>query len=99
HYASRWNFENYNIIEFDTLYSEGQEWEIFSAYYTNIHDYYIQTDFSSDEEYVQFINHLQSKSLHSSNIELSEDDIILTLSTCTALSNDSRFAVHARLIK
>jgi sortase B len=97
-YQSKWNFDNKSIIEFDTLYAD-QKWKIFSAYTTDSHFDYIKTDFSTNEEYLAFLKTIQAKSIHSTSIELTEADTILTLSTCSAASNDARFVVHAKLIK
>lgn len=97
-YESRWQFDNYRSIELDTLY-ESYEWEIFSVYITDTSLDYIQTEFSTTEDYLEFLQLLQEKSMHESDIELSEDDILLTLSTCSYAFDDARLAVHARLVR
>jgi sortase B len=97
-YQSKWNFDNKSIIEFDTLYAD-EKWQIFSAYTTDSHFDYIKTDFRTNEEYLAFLKTIQAKSIHSTSIVLTEADTILTLSTCSAASNDARFVVHAKLIK
>ncbi len=97
YYESRWNFENKNIIEFETLYGS-TKWKIFSAYLTDTDFYYIETNFETDEVYLSFLETLKEKSLHASGVSLSADDRILTLSTCSYSFNDARFVVHAKLI-
>jgi len=94
-YESRWNFENKAVIEFDTLYADGR-WAIFSAYTTSSSFDYIRTEFASDEDYEQFLATIQAKSLHASDIEVSAEDTILTLSTCSSAFEDARFVVHAK---
>jgi sortase B len=42
---------------------------------------------------------LKAKSIHKSDVELTGDDTILTLSTCSFAFDDARFVVHAKLIK
>lgn len=96
-YESRWYMEQHPVIEFDTLY-ENAKWEIFSAYYTDIRHDYLKTEFNDAEQYKSFINDLKSRSLHKSDVEISEKDVILTLSTCSAASDQARFVVHAKLI-
>lgn len=91
-------FNNNRIIRFDTLY-EDHEWEIFSAYVTGTDFYYIETSFPSDTEWLAFIEKLQEKSLYKTNVKLNEDDVVLTLSTCSYEFDNARFVVHARLIK
>ncbi|RKP58071.1 SrtB family sortase [Cohnella endophytica] len=97
HYESRWFFENHSTIEFDTLY-DNLKWQVFSAYFTNASDDYLQTEFDSDEQYEAFLLSLQKKSLHKTDMTLSATDTILTLSTCSNTHDDARFVVHARLI-
>lgn len=93
------DFFNANrIIRFDTLY-EDYEWEIFSAYVTNTDFYYIQTAFSGDEEWLNFLNTIQQKSNFKTDVQLSADDVVLTLSTCSYEFDNARFVIHARLIK
>jgi sortase B len=97
-YESRWYFENHSMIEFDTIYQNGK-WQIFSAYFTDENYDYIRTEFSGAEDYKAFLDDIKGRSLHSNNVGINENDIILTLSTCGNSSDVSRFAVHAKLIK
>jgi sortase B len=96
-YESRWFLEQHPIIEFDTLYGN-EKWEIFSVQFTDTDYDYIKTDFIDDEHFRSYIDDLQKKSLHKSKIELSDKDVVLTLSTCSSSSDQARFAVHAKLI-
>ncbi len=76
--------------------SEVTVWRIFSAYDTTTDNYYIQTYFASDEEYLQFLRTAQSNSLYSTDIVLTSQDDILTLSTCFKnFVDNGRFVVHA----
>jgi len=90
-------FYNNRVFRFDTLY-EDYEWEIFSAYVTDTDFYYIQTDFADDAEWLSFLQTVQQKSMFKTDTELSADDVVLTLSTCTYEFDDARFVIHARLI-
>lgn len=98
HYESRWYLEQNPVIEFDTLY-ENRKWEIFAVNKTDIHRNYIRTDFINDDDFLEFITDLKKTSIHQTDIQLREDDVILTLSTCSSVSDEARFVVHARLIK
>lgn len=91
-------FNEHRIIRFDTLY-EDHEWEIFSAYITDTHFYYIDTAFKDDADWLTFLQTVQGKSLFPTDTVLSADDVVLTLSTCTYEFDDARFVIHARLIK
>lgn len=91
-------FDSNSTFTFSTLYDE-TEWEIFSAYVTSTDFYYIVTDFRSNRDYAEFLQTLQDKSMIESNVVLSPDDQIITLSTCTYEFNDARFVVHAKKIQ
>lgn len=97
-YESRWNFENKPIIEFDTLYGD-EEWEIFSAYKTDTSFDYIRTEFDSDEDFQAYLDGVKAKSLHESDVEVTAQDRILTLSTCYHGLKDGRFVIHAKLLR
>ena len=72
-------------------------YEVFSVYYIDPEVYYLQTSFYNDETYKEFLDTLVSRSLYNFNVELSTDDQIITLSTCTE-DNKNRKAMHARRI-
>jgi sortase B len=97
-YAEDEIFNSSRMIRFDTLYMD-HEWEVFSAYVTSTDFYYIETSFDNDEEWLEFINELQNKSLYQTDVTLNANDVVLTLSTCSYEFNGARFVVHARLIK
>ncbi len=85
-----------NLITYSDLYTEGK-WEVFAAYTTPVTDDYLKTNFDTKEEFQEFIKTVRDRSIFASDIEIGDDDKILTLSTCA--SNDSRFVVHAVLKK
>ena len=62
-------------------------------------DNYIQTKFDNANEYKEFLDRIKNKSIYENEIELSEDDKIITLSTCSFEFNDARLVVHGKLIK
>lgn len=85
------------VIEFRTM--DGIfVYKIFSVYVTDKYYPYIRTDFTSDEEWLQFLSDINERSIHKTEIEFKPDDKIITLSTCTNF-NDRRFAVHAILVE
>lgn len=87
--------ENPKIL-FETL-NKSYQVEVFSIYRTTTDFNYIRTDFSSDEDYVDFLNTLQEKSLYQTKSELTSDSTILTLSTCdySLDPDEGRLVVHA----
>ena len=92
------SFYNKNsLITFDTIYEEAQ-WEVFSAYVQSNRFNYFKMDFESRDEYFQYIKALQRESIYETDVELSPDDVILTLSTCVYDFEDARMVVHARRV-
>lgn len=93
-------YERHKTFTFDTIY-ESYEAEIFAVYNTTTDFYYIQTDFTSDEEFSTLLQEIESRSLIESNVEVGPEDKILTLSTCDYKldKQKGRFVVHAKLTK
>ncbi len=89
--------KNNNVFKIK-LINNTYTYEIFSAYVTDTSFYYIMTNFRSDESFVSYINQLKNKSYFNSDIILSEDDKVLTLSTCSYEFDNARFVIHARMI-
>ena len=76
---------------------ENTLWQIFSVYKIKTESYYITTDFNNDNEYLEFLNKVKSRSIYDFNTKIDSNDKILTLSTC--YSDTERTVVHAKLIK
>lgn len=72
-------------------------WQVFSIYHIPTTNDYIQTEFSSNDEFLELANKLKNRSIHNFNTTLNKEDKILTLSTC--YGNDEKLVVHAKLIK
>lgn len=72
--------------------------EVFSIYNTTADYNYIRTQFYGDSDFLQFVNKCDSLSLFHKDVEFTEDDMLLTLSTCTTQRDDKRWAIHAKLI-
>jgi len=88
------NEENY-IIDLTTE-KEEQKYQVFSVYKIENEDYYIDTEFKKNE-FEKFANKLKDRSIKDFKIEVTEDDSILTLSTC-ANNNKYRIVLHAKKI-
>ena len=77
---------------------EGEElYQVFSIYNIKRELYYTTNNFTSDDEYVEFLNELESRSIVDFNVDLDKDDSILTLSTC-ADHNVYRNVLHAKKV-
>lgn len=88
------NEENY-IIDFITE-NEHQKYQVFSVYKIENEDYYIDTEFK-ENEFKKFVVTLKNRSIKDFGVEITEEDSILTLSTC-ADNNKYRVVLHAKRI-
>lgn len=87
------NKDNYFI----TLVNENKTttYQVFSTYSISVEDYYIQTEFKNNDEYLKFLKKLTSRSVYNYHVDLNSDDHILTLSTCTG-NGKKRMVLHAK---
>lgn len=83
-----------NLITYSDINKE-MKWEVFAAYTVPVTDDYLETNFSTDEDFNNFIKMIRSRSVISSDLEIKNTDKILTLSTCADIN--TRFVVHAVL--
>ena len=76
-------------------------YEPFSAHESNAYDNYFETDFVSDEDFINFCEQMQFISLFQTDHAFDKNSQIITLSTCASDSSnkDDRFAVHAVLTR
>lgn len=94
--ASWYNNSNNQIITFNTP-TKNMKWQIFSLYQINETEDYLKNEFESDEEYLDFLKLITSRSKKNFNVPLDANSKILTLSTC--FSHTTRHVVHAVLIE
>lgn len=95
-YPAWYQNKSNHVIRISTP-SVNMSYQIFSVYKIEEENYYIQTDFTSDEAYLEFLNTIKERSKYDFNVELSVSDKIITLSTCA--NDKERYVVHAKLIK
>ena len=92
------------VFSFDTVLEEGS-WKIFSVFLVNTRAEhgevfeYQRTSFSGDDDFLDHIGQLKSRSLVDTGIELNADDQLLLLSTCSYEHKDFRTVVAARRIR
>lgn len=97
-YKQKSFYEAHSTIELATA-EKDYTFDIFSAYITDTKFYYIQTEFENTQEYQSYIDSVKQKSKYDTNINLSTNDTILTLSTCDYSIGNGRFVVQAKLRK
>lgn len=94
------NEPNKNIIEIIDTTNNIYYYEIFSYYAIESEEYYITTNFNSDNEYLDFLNNIKARSYKNFQVNLSSTDKIITLSTCNGSgATTKRTVIHARLIE
>lgn len=91
-------FAEENIINIISKYGEILKYKVFSVYVSDNSTDYLQTKFNSQNEYEIFINKIKEKSIIENKTEVTLNDKILTLSTCSDDFYNARTVVHAKLI-
>lgn len=89
------NSNNY-IVKLSTLY-ENSLWQVFSIYKIRTTNDYIQTDFSTDDSFLTFLDKISSRSIYDFQTTVNKDDKVLTLSTC--FNEEEKIVLHAKLIE
>ena len=91
-----YNNEENKYITFVTE-NDYQTYQVFSVYQIKTEDYYIKTEFKSNE-FTEFIDTITKRSKKYFGINVSKEDTILTLSTC-ANNNKYRVVLHSVRVK
>lgn len=96
----------YPIVEFNTIYEHNQKYIIFGAFVStvyheqdngNLFQYNNYLNFDDTEcQFSEWINEIQKRNWYDSDIELTENDQYLTLSTCTNEAKDLRWVIMAK---
>ena len=96
-FTDKWfnNSNHYIIVKTETMQ---HVYEVFSSYYIDPEVYYLQTNFYNDDDYQQFLNTIKGRSINNYNLDVTVNDKIITLSTCTD-DNTGRKVIHAKMIK
>lgn len=72
--------------------------EVFSGYICNYDSDTYTLSFPSEDDYVNFVNKMKSQSDFSCDVEVTGDDRIITLSTCTYEYDNARYVVQGKLV-
>jgi len=89
--------------EHDTIIFEGIEestkWQIFSVYIYSPEDQFFEYEFEDEQQYTAYLDKIMKKSRYDTDVEVTENDQLLTLVTCTYEVTDARFIIHAKRIQ
>ena len=90
------NNEDNHKIYLSTKYGNTL-WQVFSVYHLPNTNDYLATEFNDNEEFKNFIKLIKNRSIYNFNINVTENDKIITLSTC--YRTDERMVMHAKLLE
>ena len=76
---------------------EEYQYIVFSVYKIEKEEYYLTTNFDKENSFADYIKRAKTRSIKDFNIEVSNKDSLLTLSTC-ADSNKLRVVMHSKKI-
>lgn len=71
-------------------------YEVFSTYIIPKETYYLKVNFNNTPSYIEFLQTLKERSYFDYPVNLDENDLILTLTTC--YKENQRLVLHAKLI-
>ncbi|MDD4112192.1 MAG: class B sortase [Herbinix sp.] len=109
HYLLEYNnldfLKEHPIISFDTIYDEAL-WKVFSVYITpgnnDRDDFFpfVKSNFASNRDFMEYIYQIRVRSLfYMDDIDINDDDQILTLSTCSYELSNYRTIIVARKVR
>lgn len=93
------DFLNRNPIIYYGTDKHDYYWKVFAVFITDTNLNYIQTDFTSNREFMDTIQLMRRQSMYGATVDVRPTDRILTFSTCTYEFKGARFVVQARLIR
>jgi sortase B len=96
-YKQAETFQKAPVVYLDGLTGE-TVWIIFAAYVTEPDWGYVEPN-PSRAAFADMLDEIKARSWFITDVDVNEDDRILTLSTCDYTYEDMRFAVHARLLR
>ncbi len=93
-------FENNDTIALE-LNGSRTTWEIYSAYVVNLdqEEYYLYTIFKDREKYLDFLEKSKKRTLIKKDIEITEDDTVISLVTCNFWYDNARVILHGKLVE
>ena len=92
---SNWlNDKNKHLI-YTSTENQNSIWQIFSIYIIPTTDDYLTINFENN--FSDFTKKITNRSIYNFNVSLSDNDKILTLSTC--YNKDKKLVLHAKLVK
>lgn len=104
-YKNKSYWEQHPQLRFDTL-TEIRTYDIIAAFYTEIRydaereglfEYYKYIGDVTDERFEEYVKGVASSAMYDTDIAVTMDDKLITLSTCSYHSDEGRFVLVAKL--
>lgn len=92
-----WYSNSSNLIINFSIKGVNYKYQIFSIYVIDNTDDYLITNFSSNDSFISYINKSKERSIKDFNVDVTENDSIVTLSTCYTTSAQ-RLVIQAKRI-
>lgn len=92
-----WYSNSSNLIVNFSIKGVNYKYQIFSIYVIDNTDDYLITNFSSNDSFISYINKSKERSIKDFNVDVTENDSIVTLSTCYTTSAQ-RLVIQAKRI-
>lgn len=92
------------VIRFDTIYGRN-EWIVFANFRATVSAAtgtpfdYLRTEFKDDDDFTNFVSEIRKRSLIDTPVEVTANDDILLLSTCSYERSNWRMVIAARKIR
>lgn len=96
-YSDQAYYEAHPVLYLNTP-TQNYKIVVFSAYICNYDSDTYTLSFSSAEDYGAWVAKMQSQSEFTSDVEVTVDDRVITLSTCTYEYDNARFVVQGKLV-
>lgn len=91
-------YKEHNTITFEGL-DGSTKWQIFSVYIYSPEDQFFEYEFADEQQYSTYLDKIIKKSRYDTGVEVTSEDQLLTLVTCTYEVTDARFIIHAKRVQ
>ena len=97
HYADQSFYEEHTV---GYLMTPDQTYllQFFSGYVSSVDTNAWQLNFTEEGSFTSWLEDIQGRSAITTDVQLREEDRIVTLSTCSSAFENARFVLHARLV-
>ncbi|URN95312.1 MAG: class B sortase [Candidatus Pristimantibacillus lignocellulolyticus] len=91
-------YKEHNTITFEGL-DGSTNWQIFSVYIYSPEDQFFEYEFADEQQYSTYLDKIIKKSRYDTGVEVTSEDQLITLVTCTYEVTDARFIIHAKRVQ